>query len=328
MSLETSAQAIARTGNVFAPSFVVQSMEQRSAMDRISSIEVDISRDKSNDTCIVTCEKTFRPYKLFEPVCVDYPVHDPIIHFQGVCTRIEVQDNLAQYTIASPSILLSRNECKVTFIENTRVSEILRVILPSGFVFRTSVDNRLFKSNTFIGKMIMSALEEIAEYFKLKLYVYGWKVYIDEEFPTEGSIMHSFTDDEVRNITYELYGGSDVYTKVLGRAIVDNSACDGKKAELMIYEEDVFESSVDLVDVLTVEDNAYVHTTDDLRNAVHKRVLEIREASLTKDVELVGLTDVRPLDKAYIGGTLYEVVAVKHYAEVGNERTVMTVCEA
>lgn len=328
MSLDTSVQTVASAENILASSYAVQSMEQRDAMDRISSIEVDISRDKSNDTCIVTCEKTFQPYELFMPACVDYPVYNPIIHFQGVCTRIEIQGNLAQYTIASPSILLSRNECKVAFVENTRVSEVLRAILPSGFSFSTSVADSLFKSDTFIGKMIMSALEEIAEHFKLKLYVNGWKVYIDEEFPEEGSITYSFTDDEVRNITYELYGGSEVYTKVLGRAIVDNSEFGGKKAELMTFAEDVFESSVELVDVLTVEDNAYVNTTDDLRNAVHKRVLEIREASLTKEVELVGLTDIGPLDKAYIGGTLYQVVAVKHYIAAGGERTVITVCEA
>jgi len=328
MSLETSAQAIAGAENILQSQYAVQSMEQRDAMDRISSIEVELSRDKSNDTCVVTCEKTFAPYELFKPACVDYPVYNPMIHFQGVCTRIEISGNLAQYTIASPSILLSRNECKVAFVEKTKVSEVLKAILPSGFTFHASVADSFFKSDTFIGKMIMSALEEIAEYFKLKLYVSGWRVYIDEEFPTENTITYSFSDDEVRNITYELYGGSDVYTKVLGRAIVDNTEFGGKKAQLMVYEEEVFEASVELVDVLTVEDNAYVKTVDGLKNAVHKRVLEIREASLTREVELVGLTDIGPLDKAYIGGTLYEIVSVKHYAVVGGERTVITVCEA
>lgn len=328
MSLNTSVQTVAAAENILASSYAVQSMEQRDAMDRISSIEVDISRDKSNDTCIVTCEKTFQPYELFMPACVEYPVYNPIISFKGICTRIEIQGNLAQYTIASPSILLSRNECKVAFVENTKVSEVLRTILPPNFTFSTSVADSLFQSKTFIGKMIMSALEEIAEHFKLKLYVNGWKVYIDEEFPEEGSITYTFTDEEVRNITYELYGGSDVYTKVLGRAIVDNSEFGGKTAELMIVEEDVFESSIELVDVLTVEDNAYINNTEDLRNAVHRRVLEIREASLTKEIELIGLFDIGPLDKAYIGGTLYEVVAVKHYAVAGGERTVITVCEA
>lgn len=327
MSIETSTRAIIETQNVLKEGqFNVQSV--REAIDRTKSIEVELSRDKSNDTCIVTCEKTFAPYELFKPVCVDYPPSNPIINFYGVCTKIEISGNWSQYTIASPSILLSRNECKVAFVDNTKVSDILSAILPSGFTFQTSVGSNLYKSDTMIGKFIMTALEDIAEHFKLNLYVSGWKVYIDEEFPTEGIVNHSLTNEEVRNITYELYGGSDIYTKVLGRAIVDNSEFGGKKAQLMTYEEEVFPSTVDLVDVLTVEDNAYVKTYDDLKNAVHKRVLEIRESSMTRDFELITLYDIRPLDKVYVNGTLYEVVSVKHNAVAGGERTVITVCEA
>lgn len=327
MSIDTSAKLI-KESTPESPYYSIQSGEEENILDKISSIEIDLSRDKTNDTCIVTCVKDYPLFELFHPACIEYPEMG-FIKFQGVCTQIETVENLTQYTIASPSILLTRNECKTTFTEPTKVNQVLTEILPTGFEFETEVDTSLFKSETFIGKIIMSALEEIAEFFKLKLFVIGWKVYIKEEH-SAGDLDRQiyFHDDFVRNITNKLYGGPDIYTKVVGRGIVDNTAFGGKRKEVVTVVQDVFESTVEIVDVLTVEDNAYVTTTDDLRNKVNKRVMEIREASLTKEFELRGVYDVRPLDMAYIQDIWYEVVAVQHYISVGGEKTVITVCEA
>ncbi len=324
MTVKSSATLIKNASNILEEGFQIQKLtDKRTKEDKIKSIEINLSRDKHNDTAIITCVKDFEPAELYKPAKVEYGT----IIFGGVCSKIEKSGNLSQYTIVSPSILLSRNESTIFFAKNTPVKDILNQLLPSEFtVHAPSILDKNYKNENMIGRYIINILEDIADYFKLKLYISGWDIYIDSEFPQDVGRNITLIDKEVKKNTTEVYGGSDIYTHVFGRALVDNTGF-GAKTILQTYEEAVFESPVKLTDVLTVEDLAYVKTYEGLTAAVHARVMEIREESLSYEFELNGIKDIRPLDVVSIGSKDYAVTSVKHDIKILG-KTVITVCEA
>lgn len=324
MSIKSFAKLVKGASNILEEGFQIQKLtDKRTKDDKIKSIEINLSRDKHNDTAIITCVRDFKAAEIFKPAKVVYGT----IVFSGVCSKIEKSDNLAQYTIVSPSILLSRNESRIFFSKKTAVKDILSELLPSEFVVHAdSIMEKTYKNENMIGRYIINILEDIADYFKLKLFISGWDIYIDSEFPQDVGRNITLTNEEVKKNSTEVYGGSDIYTSVLGRALIDNEGFGGKTI-LETYEEDVFDSPVKLTDVLTVEDLAYVKTYEGLVSAVHARVMEIREEALTYEFELRGIKDIRPLDVVSIGSKDYAVTSVKHDIRILG-KTVITVCEA
>jgi len=324
MTLKRSATLIKKASSIIEEGFQIQSLtDKRTKEDKITSIEINLSRDKHNDTAIITCVRDFNVAEIFKPA----KIHHGNIVFSGVCSKVEKSGNLAQYTIVSPSILLSRNESSIFFNKATAIKDILSELIPSEFtVHAESIMNKTYKNENMIGRYIINILEDIADYFKLKLFISGWDIYIDSEFPQDVGRNITLTNEEVKKNSTEVYGGSDIYTSVLGRALIDNEGFGGKTI-LETYEEDVFDSPVKLTDVLTVEDLAYVKTYEGLVSAVHARVMEIREEALTYEFELRGIKDIRPLDVVSIGSKDYAVTSVKHDIKVLG-KTVITVCEA
>ena len=324
MTLKRSATLIKKASSIIEEGFQIQSLtDKRTKEDKITSIEINLSRDKHNDTAIITCVRDFNVAEIFKPAKIQ---HGTIV-FSGVCSKVEKSGNLAQYTIVSPSILLSRNESSIFFNKATAIKDILSELIPSEFtVHAESIMNKTYKNENMIGRYIINILEDIADYFKLKLFISGWDIYIDSEFPQDVGRNITLTNEEVKKNSTEVYGGSDIYTNVLGRALIDNTGFGGKTI-LQTYEEAVFSSPVKLTDVLTVEDLAYVKTYEGLVSAVHARVMEIREEALTYEFELRGIKDIRPLDVVSIGSKDYAVTSVKHDIKVLG-KTVITVCEA
>jgi|GEM_PF-6597026 len=324
MTLKRSATLIKKASSIIEEGFQIQSLtDKRTKEDKITSIEINLSRDKHNDTAIITCVRDFNVAEIFKPAKIQ---HGTIV-FSGVCSKVEKSGNLAQYTIVSPSILLSRNESSIFFNKATAIKDILSELIPSEFtVHAESIMNKTYKNENMIGRYIINILEDIADYFKLKLFISGWDIYIDSEFPQDVGRNITLTNEEVKKNSTEVYGGSDIYTSVLGRALIDNEGFGGKTI-LETYEEDVFDSPVKLTDVLTVEDLAYVKTYEGVVSAVHARVMEIREEALTYEFELRGIKDIRPLDVVSIGSKDYAVTSVKHDIKVLG-KTVITVCEA
>ncbi len=324
MTLKSSATLIKKASSIIEEGFQIQSLtDKRTKEDKITSIEINLSRDKHNDTAIITCVRDFNVAEIFKPAKIQ---HGTIV-FSGVCSKVEKSGNLAQYTIVSPSILLSRNESSIFFNKATAIKDILSELIPSEFtVHAESIMNKTYKNENMIGRYIINILEDIADYFKLKLFISGWDIYIDSEFPQDVGRNITLTNEEVKKNSTEVYGGSDIYTNVLGRALIDNTGFGGGTI-LQTYEEAVFSSPVKLTDVLTVEDLAYVKTYEGLVSAVHARVMEIREEALTYEFELRGIKDIRPLDVVSIGSKDYAVTSVKHDIKVLG-KTVITVCEA
>lgn len=297
-------------------------------LTKVSRTEIDRTRQQANDTAIIETLFNYSPWEFLGRAQIEYKG----ISFDGIVQQIERKDSVKTYTIAAPSILLSRNECEVAFEEEIAIEDLLHEIAPE-FTVHLDEDLDLYSDANSLGKLKEDIIKEIAEYYGMQYYIGDWNIYIMYELPDE--IANStnpdlvqegdevlLTDNDIFFEETENVGGSEVFTKVLAKSYLDESNEPYQK-EIQIIDD----SGYEIVEVLNSDDLSEATTPEQVDAIAEKRAQEIREEMSRRQFTIL-LTNIKPSMVVNYDGTRYSVLEVKHTINRQSERTEITVCEA
>jgi len=296
-------------------------------LTKVSRIEIDRTRQQANDTAVVETLFNYSPWEFLERAKIEYKG----ISFDGIVQQIERQGSVKTYTIAAPSILLSRNECEIAFEEEIAIEDLLREIAPE-FTLHLDEDLDFYSDANSLGKIKEDIIKEIAEYYGMQYYIGDWDIYIMYELPEEiaqstnpnlvqegGEVILS--DDDIFFEKTDNLGGSEVFTKVLAKAYLDESNEPYEK-EIQIIEGAGYE----ITEVLNSDDLSEAVLPEEVDAIAEKRAQEIRE-EMSKRQFTILLTNIKPSMAIKYNGQRYSVLEVKHSIDRQSERTEITVCE-
>ena len=268
------------------------------------ALSISRTRDKANDAASVSVVKGTEEWDLLEAVEVEAGG----VRFEGIVVSKEVYRDRIEYRLASPSILLTRNECDVSLEDEYTIEAAAEAVLPSGFSVKVDCEGYedfTYSNSMSRGMTIMDVLQDIASSAGMWVYVDGWKVIFSSEKKESSSKSVSVPQDLVVRPDYYTEGGEGLYTKVRGYYYDPDSDSTSMREAAVLSSADY-----EILDIISADDadREGVKSERDLENFVKKRAGEIKADAFPMRLTILKALDARPLDTLVIGDKEYRVV--------------------
>lgn len=266
--------------------------------DKLLRIEITRTLDSDNDTARLVYVPFYRPYELYGKVSIDYKG----ITFDGIVVQIDESTESTIYTLAAPSVLLTRGECDIALEDELDVVDAVRSIVPDEFDVQYDGDETYSNADSR-GQIIMDVIKDIATSVGSDVYVDGWTIVFGERATPEGREI-TLSPDDVEFSERKSVGGSDFFTRVKGYYFGDEDAGE--------YTVEIYSgASYSTVDVISSEEED-VDSFDALKKLVRKRADEIRSSAFSRTFRLLRLVDIKPFDVLLLEGKRYKVTEVRY----------------
>ena len=265
------------------------------------ALSISRTRDKANDTASVSVVKGTEEWDLLEAVEVEAGG----VRFEGIVVSKEVHRDRVEYRLASPSILLTRNECDVSLEDEYTIEVAAEAVLPPGFSVEVDCEDFTYSNSMSRGMTIMDVLQDIASAAGVWVYVDGWTVIFSSEKKESSSKSVSVPKNLVVRPDYYTEGGEGLYTKVRGYYYDPDSDSTSMREAAVLSGADY-----EILDIISADDadREGVKSEGDLENFVKKRAGEIKADAFPVRFTILKALDVRPLDTLVIGDKEYRVV--------------------
>lgn len=289
------------------------------SLDKNFTTRITIERDydSKNDICTIQTVN-HQPYETFQRADIEISP----ISFTGIVQQVTEKEKVFTTIIASPSILLTRNECDISFSEETTVDDILNKLLPASFSLETddnSVYSQVYKDENSIGKTKYNVIEDMLTSLGYSFKFNDWTMIIQKY--QEGDIFYDYTTSPsvyVLNKEFEKSSGSyNIYSKL--------KAYHFREDETETLEYELFpDAENEIVDITTFNEN---QSQSEMVATVEKKAIDFLRAFSKRTYRLGMLFNVKPGKQISIYAGDYDLLKVKYDISKDESTTELTVSD-